>query len=463
MRAEILRIHQLCWSNGYYNVLENLSMYLYEGEIAGIVGLHDSGKSLLLKIMAEAEKPSSGIFFLNEERVDSFGKSVYLVSPEIELIENLTVSDNIFIIRKHERRKLLLNVKAMSKLLGVHFEQFGVNIAPGAKVASLSETDKQIVAIMKGFILGAKVILIDDILDKDIAGSEAISGIIKKLSEKRVSFIVTGRHFENLQNYCERIMFLSGGAIIKTVKNVHRKQIDADKILLGKMPHYEASAARREQGRIAFKAIEVSGEIIHNISFEIHKGEIAAVYDVYRKSGNELISLMKTPGLLSSGCFEKPREHKIFFSDFDLKNAIIEFMPLKDNLCLQSYKKLSFAGFIRRNLVQYAVNDFVSGHDVNNKKENCFGFTERQKMSVYLYRLKLLRPDLLVCVYPELVPDAVNYMMIEETLKTISEMGTAICIFCSNLDKVNRFADKFVIFDKGNLHGIFTRDDLFLK
>src|SRR5512135_788373 len=85
--------------------LDDISLSFESGKVHALVGKNGSGKSTLVKIFAGAIKPTSGEFYLNDERLhfnstsDAYDKGIVTVYQEMSLVPGLSVAENIFLGR----------------------------------------------------------------------------------------------------------------------------------------------------------------------------------------------------------------------------------------------------------------------------------------------------------------------------------------------------------------------------
>ena len=70
MKTEILRVQNLNMKRSSGCDLKNIYMNLYEGEVLGIVGVHNSGKSFLFDFLTGNQKAESGRISFYEETKD---------------------------------------------------------------------------------------------------------------------------------------------------------------------------------------------------------------------------------------------------------------------------------------------------------------------------------------------------------------------------------------------------------
>src|SRR5262245_49903784 len=85
--------------------LAGVSLTLAPGEVLAVVGENGAGKSTLMKVIAGVYHSDAGEVRLNGRRVrfagpsDATAAGVSLIHQELNLAENLSVADNLFLGR----------------------------------------------------------------------------------------------------------------------------------------------------------------------------------------------------------------------------------------------------------------------------------------------------------------------------------------------------------------------------
>lgn len=74
MKRKIVEIKNLSFSYGNNKVLDNISLYIEEGDFVGIIGPNGSAKSTLLKLMVGLLKSDSGSIRLFNKPIEEFNE-----------------------------------------------------------------------------------------------------------------------------------------------------------------------------------------------------------------------------------------------------------------------------------------------------------------------------------------------------------------------------------------------------
>jgi cell division transport system ATP-binding protein len=146
-------------------VLSDISLSLEPGEFGLLVGGRGAGKTTLLRIIALAERPSSGRLILFGDDADGLDRAaraalrrrIGLVFQDVRLIEDWSVADNVALplrLAGAAEREIGGNVPELLAWLGL--EQ-----RIGAPVSHLSGSERRLVAIARA-IVGRPDLLIAD-------------------------------------------------------------------------------------------------------------------------------------------------------------------------------------------------------------------------------------------------------------------------------------------------------------
>lgn len=449
MHKEILRVSHLCKRIKNTVILNDFSMNLYEGEVLGIMGLRDSGKTLLFHILSGKEEFDSGTLFFDENKLSGnrvmLRDKIALVKKESSLLKNLTITDNIFHIRKHYHWQFWIHKRLYRNRAKEELMKIGIMTDPDVCISELTQIECYMIEIMKRYIMGAKIIILDDFSEeRSMEEILRLNELIEGLKNKGVSFIVAGYQLQNLQMCSERILFLVNGSDGKVILNKKRKQID-ENLIFRTLPPMDKQKTNREKQKEIFRVEALSSGKIKNLSFSLYQGEILTLVDFERYYNQSLFqSLMN---------LEQVKKEEILFVDFNLKNKIIEQMSLRDNLCLGNFYKVSWMGFYRKKSMEFIKKDFLSWYPSEQlrKAKDCRNLSEKDKMAILLYRIRMKKPQMIFCVDPSRYTDALTYRMMQEQLLELAENGTAVLILAQNVERNYQLTDRFLFWEKGEL------------
>lgn len=199
--------------------LRNVSLAVHAGETVLLLGPSGSGKTTLLTLMGGLQHPTSG-------RVEIFGRAVDDYTPRelqrlrarrigfvfqtFRLLEPLSVVENVMLVMTFAGvRRADARQRALALL-----EQFGVGELAGASPRTLSQGQKQRVAVARALANDAELIIADEPTGS-LATAQGLD-IVRFLTASvrhgnRCAVIVS--HDERIAQYADRVLYLEDGVL----------------------------------------------------------------------------------------------------------------------------------------------------------------------------------------------------------------------------------------------------------
>src|SRR5690348_2855019 len=127
----VLRVSGISKSFPGVKALEGVELEIGSGEVVAVIGENGAGKSTLMKILSGIDRPDSGTIEINGRPVElrspraAATHGIAIIHQELELVDTLDVSANIFLGREPARygfidiRSMWTNAQAILDRLGV--------------------------------------------------------------------------------------------------------------------------------------------------------------------------------------------------------------------------------------------------------------------------------------------------------------------------------------------------------
>lgn len=204
-------------------LIQNISFALNKGDIFGIVGEKQSGKTSLLKAIAGALPITEGTIFFDGQDLHKNKK----------LTSNITISLDPPVFFKYQT--VYDNIKFLSSLKGKFNKQKTLEILQifdlldkkDEKVRTLTYHEKKKMALALALVTKPKLVLLDEpfkgLNDKY---KEEITSKIKELSKIGVGVIITSSAVEDIENLCTRFIFMGERKIKKEMSASELKGFD---------------------------------------------------------------------------------------------------------------------------------------------------------------------------------------------------------------------------------------------
>ena len=193
----LLSAEHLSKNYGTKQLLEDVTLYLSEGEKIGIIGVNGTGKSTLLKILAGVEEPDGGTL----ARDPNIQIAYLPQNPEMQ--EDATVLEQVFLHLPSDFRALKeYEAKTMLNKLGI--SDFD------ARVGTLSGGQRKRVALAAALVHPADVLILDE--PTNHLDSEMVTWLEDTLRRFRGGIILVTHDRYFLERVVTKITELTHGA-----------------------------------------------------------------------------------------------------------------------------------------------------------------------------------------------------------------------------------------------------------
>ena len=207
-------------------VLRGVNLELKDGEAFVLFGPNGAGKSTLLKIAAGLMSPNTGRV---EHSTDSHSRSsIFYIGHRNGLYNELTVLENIRFFQN------ITGNRNSSILLREILMEFGLWQRRNDPVKQLSQGMKRRLSLMKGFIIGVDLLLLDEPFSGlDIRWKEIILERLRGLKKRGVSLLMVTHLIKEGLSIADRIGLLENGILRLQCKTEEITEEDIKEILRG--------------------------------------------------------------------------------------------------------------------------------------------------------------------------------------------------------------------------------------
>lgn len=215
----LLTVSNLCAGYGKNLILNDISFFVNEGEIFGILGANGSGKTTLLKALCNL-LPHSGKVVINDKNTDNLSvkeRAQYIgYIPQRSGIEiNMSVSEVVLMGFNPYLSLLESPGKEMVEKSLSALEKVGLKGFENCDYLALSEGQKQLCVLARTIAPKAKILLLDEPESAlDFKFRYRIMKLLSALAKENSYAVVVNLHDPMLAlNYCDRLLLLSEGKV----------------------------------------------------------------------------------------------------------------------------------------------------------------------------------------------------------------------------------------------------------
>lgn len=205
-------------------ILQNVNLQVMKGEMVAIMGPSGSGKTTLLHVLTGVDTPDDGEIviggetfsqLMEEEKAFFRRKHMGMIFQDFQLLESLTVKENILLPLILERKEADIQQERFSRIADV----LSIEKLADKGITEISGGQKQRVAIGRALINEPDIIFGDEptgSLDRKTTGD--VMRCMKQMNQRSgISFLLV-THDAYTASFCDRVLFLQDGNLAKEVK-----------------------------------------------------------------------------------------------------------------------------------------------------------------------------------------------------------------------------------------------------
>ena len=224
----LLELNGIDKSFGPVQVLHDVGLSVYPGEVTALVGDNGAGKSTLVKCVSGIYTIDSGTVTFDGNQVaihsprDASALGIEVVYQDLALCDNLDIVQNMFLGRERVRG-IALDEAAMEQMAGDTLASLSVRTVKSLRqlVSSLSGGQRQTVAIAKAVLWNSKIVLLDEpTAALGVAQTAQVLELIRTLRERGLAVVVISHNLSDVFEVADRIVVLflgrNAGDFIRT-------------------------------------------------------------------------------------------------------------------------------------------------------------------------------------------------------------------------------------------------------
>ena len=475
---------QINKSFGANNVLTDVDFKLSSGEICALLGENGAGKSTLMNILGGVLPADSGQILIDGNEVhfnspvESLDAGIGFIHQELNLINDLTIYENMFITHFPQKRHFLDKNYMIQKTQEL-FDRMDVDLDPKTMVRNLDASYKQIVEICRALMQDASVIIMDEpttsLTDPEI---QRVFNMMRTLKEKGVGIIFISHKLNEVMEICDRYCVLRDGSMVAEgmVSDTDTRQLAA--YMVGHEVTTEVKKRNTAFGEEVLRLENLSDEKhFENISLAVHAGEVLGVTGLLGDGRSELfqtvfgargghyegkiflmgkeIHVHNTHESLEYGIAYVPRNRK--------ENAILKDMSILDNGSIVYLPKIvNKWHFIdkkrQEELFQKEVDELSI--KMGSQYDIITSLSGGNQQKVVLAKWLMSDPKVLILDNPTQGVDVGAKEDIYQIIQRLADQGVAVIVLSSEAQEIIRVCDRSYVMFHGQQNGLVEGDEM---
>ena len=466
--------------------LDKAQFELRAGEVHALVGENGAGKSTLMKILSGVYMKDGGTVLLDGKEIDVQNTleaqhlGISIIHQEINLMQDLTVSENIYIGREPMRgfmiNRALQDQRTNDLLDSLHLTDIRAN----TRVRVLTVAKQQMVEIAKALSFDNTRILIMDEPTAALTESEIedLFRFIHMLKDKGVGIVYISHRMEELKVIADRVTVMRDGQYVGTRDMADISMDEIINMMVGREIFIERSG--REVAADAGVALEVkninAGRMVQNISFSVRKGEILgiaglvgagrtetarAIFGADPKTGGEIyvngkpVSIRTPEDAVKNGVAYLSEDRKRF--------GLMLGLSIQTNTSIATMQNFLTGGFFLNDQAEKKNMDaMISELDIKTPSVRQLArfLSGGNQQKVVLAKWLTRNCDVLIFDEPTRGIDIGAKNEIYKLLDRLASEGKAIIMISSELPEIIRVSNRVLVMCEGRITGEVTGSDI---
>ena len=481
--GEILSIKKISKNFSGVEVLDGINLDIYRGEIMGLVGENGAGKSTLIKIISGLYQPSSGKleFKRKEAAIHDYimAKSlgIAIVPQEFNLINTLTVFENVFLGNEIRKKSGLLDKPKMRELSLKQLEELKMPVKVNELISNLSVAEKQMVEISKALMLHAQLLIMDEptttLTSREV---DTLFAIMKDLKAQGVTIIFVSHKLNEVKEICDRVTVLRDGKLISVdnINDVNEEEMARKMVGRASFQQLFPRKLPRTSDEIILEAenITING-LLKEISFSLRKGEILGFAGLVGSGRTELAESVMGLRQINGGIIKLSGKavpikeaidavnHKMAYLSEDRQGkGIVQGFNLPQNITLISLKNYIKQIFIDKSAELSKTAEYINSFKISaaSPAMQLRYLSGGNQQKVYLSRWLDTTPEILILDEPTRGIDVSAKQEIYEFINHLAQSGISCMVISSELEEIIGLCSRVYVMKEGKITGCLEGD-----
>ena len=421
---------------------DDITLRVRYGEIHALLGENGAGKSTLMSVLFGLYQPEEGEILVNGKKAEiknprtANALGIGMVHQHFMLVQNFTVLENIVLGVETAKHGVLQMEEARKKVLALS-ERYGLNIDCDARVSDITVGMQQRVEILKMLYKDNNILIFDE-----------PTAVLTPQEIDELMIIM-----QNLKREGKAIIFIT-------------HKIDFH---LEKAPEHAGDAVLTLENVTLKSERNPNKNILNQVSFSVHKGEILCVAGIEGNGQSELVRVIV--GLL------KQNSGKILLNGEDVSHASIRYRnvhglahvpedrhkyglildnTLEENLAMRKYFRKEFQnhGFIRFHKRRELAEELIEEFDIRSSegaKSTARSMSGGNQQKAIIAREIDSDENVILAMQPTRGLDVGAIENIHKNLLRQRDAGKAVLLVSFDLEEVMNISDRIIVFYEGEI------------
>jgi len=462
--------------------LSGIDFNLKKGEVHAIAGENGAGKSTLIKILSGVYQPDDGAEIkLDGKKISKLNpqiaaeKGIQTIFQENTLVPDLTVTENLF-LGMSDVKKTFISWKELKNKATEFLKILNLDIAPDKCARDLGIAEQQCIQITRAIARKGRILIMDEpTASFGIEETDRLLEIVDTLRKHGEAIIYISHHLDEVLKIADRVTVIRDGQKISThdvAELTHDKMVSE---MVGRDVGFIFDKEKVEIGKEILKVNNITKKnVIENIKFSIHEGEILGVYGLVGAGRTEMA--MTLMGALTADIYDAEiKGHKMkvkntkdainygigMITEDRRKTGLVIDATIKDNILLAGFNKLP-GFFLKRAEEEKVSQKYVEDLDIKTptvyRQVQFLSGGNQQKvvLAKWIYADK----DVIIFDEPTRGVDIGAKEEIYKIITSLAKQGKAILLITSEMPELVSLSYRVLVKKEGRIKAELKKDSI---
>ncbi|HTX72866.1 MAG TPA: sugar ABC transporter ATP-binding protein [Rectinemataceae bacterium] len=461
------------------HALRQVDFDLEEGEIHALVGENGAGKSTLMKVLIGINSKDSGeirylghLFNPRDPR-HALEMGIGIIHQELNMMDHLSVAENIFIGRESTRLGgVLLDKREQIRRTEELFARLKMNINPTERLGRLTVGKQQMVEIAKAVSHRLRILILDEptaaLTDAEI---DELFEIMRDLASRGVGMIHISHRLDEIHRIAHRVTVLRDGERVDTKPTAEVTKQQIINMMVGRVIYEQPKthSAVPADSPVVLRVERLNaGRLVRDVSFELRQGEILGMAGLMGSGRTETARAIFGADEVQSGSIEV-RGRKVFIrspedavangigylSEDRKRFGLAVNLNIKDNMALATYERFERALLIQSRKLREVGGEYVEKLKIRTPslEQLIRNLSGGNQQKVVVAKWLIRNCDILIFDEPTRGIDVGAKSEIYTLMNELTKEGKSIIMISSELPEVLRMSDRIIVMSEGRLTG----------
>ncbi len=477
MGETILNMHGIQKYFPGVHALDDAKLEVRSGEVMALIGENGAGKSTLMKILTGIYQKDDGVIEYFGENIeingprDAQAKGISIVHQELNLMQDLTVAENIFIGRE-PNKGLFLDKAEQNRMTQELLDSLHLDISPKTVVKRLTVAKQQMVEIAKSLSYNNTKVLIMDEPSTALTETEIedLFTFIRRLKATGVGIVYISHRMNELFQITDRITVMRDGQYVGTVNTDETNMDEIVQMMVGRTIFEEPKSKSNvpADAPVVLEVKNLNSIDVKDVSFQLRKGEILGFSGLMGAGRTETMRLVCGADKKDSGTIlVNGKEIRIntpkdavkvgigYLSEDRKRYGLCLGLSVADNTVMATLDDVCAGPFINDSKVQSEANKYKEqlATKTPTVKTLVRSLSGGNQQKVVIAKWLMRNCDILIFDEPTKGIDVGAKSEIYKLMNQLAAEGKSIIMISSEMPELLRMSDRVVVMCEGRVTG----------